>query len=193
MTHNRNKKNLNNGPLVHAPIARAMMNVFTAVLLLASPVLLSAQTRTAAAGPATGACGFLVGSVTFTGLPKGDGPPSDLLSFKTSSAHSAAGATVPGTYWLCKEVDENSVGLVLASLLGTQLTSIHIEIVDPNPTTTSLVFDFKNALVSSVALTSNSGRPLEEIEFTSCEVEITINHPDGGPDQVLQHCESPGT
>ena len=173
---------------------RYLMNGLAVVLLLASPLMLSAQTASAAsAAPASGACGFTVGTVTFTGLPKGDGPPSDLLSFKTSSAKNAAGAIIPGSYWLCKEVDENSVGLMLASLLGSQLTSVHVEIIAPNPTTTSLVFDLRNALVGSVALTSNSDRPLEEIEFTSCDVQITINHTNGDQDKVIQHCESPGT
>lgn len=181
------------------------------LLLLASPILLSAQaksrTRAAAllaaqtspsapgilAAPPSGACGTALGSVSFTGLPKGDGPPSDLLSFKAVSAIGAAGRTVPGSYWLCKPLDENSVGLVLASVMSTQITSIHVEIDNPNPTTTSLVFDFSNALVSSVALTSNADRVLQEIEFTSCDVQITANHEDGDPDQIVQHCETPGT
>ena len=185
MTRNRIRTNLG-----------YLMNGLVAVLLLAAPPSLSAQSTSATgavAAPATGACGFAVGTVTFTGLPKGDGPPSDLLAFKTSSAKSAAGAIVPGSYWMCKEVDANSEGLMLASLLGTQLTSVHVEVINPNPTATSLVFDLRSAQVGSVALTSNSDRLLEEIEVTSCDVEITINHPDGDQDKVLQHCGSPGT
>ncbi|HXN24925.1 MAG TPA: type VI secretion system tube protein Hcp [Candidatus Dormibacteraeota bacterium] len=159
------------------------------VLLLSLPISLAAQARSGSACDGAGT----IGETAFTGLPQGGNDPSDLLSFRMSSSRKPDGSIAPGTLWLCKPVDSNSTGLLLAALTGNPVASIRLEIAKPNPTTASVVIVLKNVLVTSFSLASSLDRPLEEIELLSCDVEITINPEEGPPRTFFQRCGPPGT
>lgn len=160
----------------------------TLVLLLSLPISLAAQVGRGNSCDGAG----VIGEIGFTGLPQSGNDPSDLLSFRMSSSRKPDGSVAPGTLWLCKPVDSNSKGLLLAALTANQVSSIRLEIVKPNPTTASVVIVLRNVLVTSFRLAPSLDTPFEEVELLSCDVEITINPEEGPPTTFSQRCGPPG-
>lgn len=152
-------------------------------LLLCFPVGLTAQGRGSACNG-----DITIGAIAFTGLPQGGSDPSDLLAYRMSSSKKPDGSIAPGTFWLCKPADSNSVGLILAELMGTPIASIRLEISHPNPTTQSMSIVLKDALVTSMTLTGTIDKLLDEVELLSCELEIVVATEDGEVSRFIQRC-----
>jgi hypothetical protein len=183
---------------------RRLLNICLTVLVtLAAPAPVLAQSYPpgiASENPAPGRLAFTrqgcgdaaIGTIAFTGLPQAGDAPSALLSFRMSTSRGPDGAVAAGPLWLCKPMDGNSAGLLLAALMGSPVASISLDVAQPNTATASVDIVLNNALVTSVSVVPVLTALVEELELLSCDVEITVTPVEGPARTFLQRCGPSG-